>query len=876
MTFEKYISHPGDEHGTDSVLLIDHLRAVRHIMQSELPADATTSRGGKLCTLASVVGVTHDIAKATTWAQQHLRDIPLDCTEEYRYHGFPSALVTLYCAETYDTVERRGAGLATLVVAHHHKRSAPPDPTHSKQTYTSNKQSVRNRYGVVNCQLRNIRQHPGAEAVANEILEEAVAPGYSTSWDDFLDWYDAENVMDTLAHALASRSRGSHYYDDLVRLWATLKYADQLAASLGADLITHLEEMDSMSESVWSILQDSKSHTMRSSAKASNLATDTLEDFIEDELPEESGIKGQLNGLRNQARNQAVDNAKTLVEMDDSVGLVTLPTGFGKTFTGLAAGLTACELTDGNLVYVLPYTSILDQTASEIERMFNLDVTDPSFTLHHHLSRTLSDLGEKYTDADIGRSVGALHAESWRSKLTLTTTVQLFESLAAPTGRQATKIPALQDAVVVLDEPQAIPERWWKIVTDLIEMLATEYNATVILMTATQPRLIEYGTSKVESTTLVGDSGDYVDFLKENPRVEYIIDDSIGSDTRPIDYRTAADRLVTSGTSGCDTLAICNTRASAQELHARTEDFLTVSGEESVVTVGEVLNREISRTGRSPNVDELRKLVVDEMMKSRTESAPVLAYLSGDIRPDDRQLIIDMLYDENTKTEPLLASDHSVVLISTSVVEAGVDISFDEVYRDIAPIPNLVQSGGRCNRSFDGSMGQVTVWALEAPADRNQLPSHVIHGSRGSENLPLLHATEAVLTAERSRMIPEGKMVGEIVEEFYRHINTQYDPGSDSLADYVHNCCMNDLAEEHMIEEIDDYEDIIVCSTAAERRAGGMGKSTTIAKETLLERSGTHISAQPPAQSSTIDVGNSEYYLVDAQSAQYDSVFGLE
>ncbi|AWB26697.1 CRISPR-associated endonuclease Cas3'' [Halococcoides cellulosivorans] len=875
MTIEKYISHPGDEQGTDSVLLTDHLRAVRHIMQSELPTDATTSQGGKFCTLANVVGLTHDIAKATTWAQQHLRDIPLDCTEEYRYHGFPSALVTLYCAETYDTVERRDAGLAALVVAHHHKRSAPPDPTHSKQTYTSNKQSVRNRYEVVNYQLQNIRQHPGAEAVANEILEEAVAPGYSTSWDDFLDWVDPEHVMDTLAVALASRSRGSQYYDDLVRLWSTLKYADQLAASLGADLTAHLEETDSTSKSVWSILQDSGRNSMRSSAEASNMATETLEDFIEDELPEESGIKGQLNGLRNQARNQAINNAKTLIEMDDSVGLVTLPTGFGKTFTGLAAGLTACELTDSNLVYVLPYTSILDQTASEIERIFDVDVTDPSFTLHHHLSRTLSDLGEKYTDADIGRSVGVLHAESWRSKLTLTTTVQLFESLAAPTGRQATKIPALQDAVIVLDEPQAIPERWWKIVTDLIEMLATEYNATVILMTATQPRLIEYGTSKLESTTLVGDSGDYVDFLKENPRVEYVIDESIGGDTRPIDYRTAADRLVASAASRGDPLAICNTRASAQELYTQTDDVLSVSGNRSAVAVGEVLNCYIKRRGRSPSVDELRKLVIDEKTKSGSESVPILAYLSGDIRPDDRQLIIDILYDENTETEPLLASDHSVVLISTSVVEAGVDISFDKVYRDIAPIPNIVQSGGRCNRSFDGSMGRVTVWALEAPDDRDQLPSHVIHGSRGTENLPLLHATEAVLTGEDLRTIPEGKMVGAIVEKFYRHINTQYDPGSDSLADYVHNCHMNDLAEEHMIEEIDDYEDIIVCSTAAERRAGAMGESTAIAKEPLLERSGTHVSARPPAQSTTIDIGNSEYYLVDARSEQYDPVFGL-
>lgn len=876
MNFEQYISHPADDQGTGPVLLTDHLRAVSHLIQSEFAEDATTVRGAKFQTLAKVIGLTHDIGKATTWAQQHLRGIPIGCSERYRYHAFPSALVALYCAETYDTIDRRDAVLAAVVVAKHHKRSAPPDPTHSKRTYASDQQNVYSRYRVVGRQLGNIGQCSGAEEVANEILTEAVSPGHSTSWRDFLNWYDREHTMDTFAQALTSRSRGPRYYDDIVRLWSVLKYSDQLAASVGTDPTVRVEAPDTTSESVWRTLQDSEPTPTHLAAQNSDLSAERLERFIEQELPGETGIKHRLNELRNRAREQAMSNIDTLVEMEDAVGLVTLPTGFGKTFTGLAAGLKACEITDSNLVYTLPYTSILDQTASEIERIFGLEVTDPSFTLHHHLSTTLSDLGERYTDADIGRSVGALHAESWRSKLTLTTTVQLFESLAAPTGRQATKLSALQDAVVVLDEPQAIPECWWKIVVDLLRMLATEYDATVILMTATQPRLIEYGTSQLESTTLVGDSGMYVDFLNKNPRVEYMVDESVEGSTQPIDYRAAADRLAASIESGADTLAICNTRASARELHTRTEDALTVSEEAPVVKIGEVLNREIERTGSSPGVDELRKLVVDETTRPTEGGASVLAYLSGDIRPDDRQLIIDALYDEESETEPLLASEHRVVLVSTSVVEAGVDISFDEVYRDVAPIPNIVQSGGRCNRSFDGTLGCVTIWALAAPPDRDQLPSRVIHGSRGSEDLPLLHATEAVLTAEGPGAISEGRMVGELVNQFYCHINTQYDPGSDALAEHVRDCRMDELARERMIEEIEEYEDIIICSTAAERRAGGLCESTTISEKALLERSGTHVSAQPPAQATTMEIGNSRYYLVDAQSDQYHPVFGLE
>jgi CRISPR-associated endonuclease/helicase Cas3/CRISPR-associated endonuclease Cas3-HD len=845
-------------------------------MQSEFADDARSSLGADFQTLAKIAGLTHDIAKATTWAQKHLRGIPLDCSEEYRYHGFPSALVTLFCTETHDTIETRDAVMTALVVAHHHKRSAPPDPTHSKQIFTADKQTVRNRYQIVEYQLRDISQHQGARAVANEILAEATALGRTESWDDFLDWYDREYIMETLADALTAHARGVAYYDDLIRLWSALKYADQLAASLGTELTEQFENPDMPSESVWKTLQDSEQTAMRRAERDSDLTPERLEEFIENELPDETGIKARLNELRNRARTHAMERVETLVEMEDSVGLVTLPTGFGKTFTGLATGLKACQLTGGNLVYALPYTSIIDQTATQIERVFDIDATDPSFTLHHHLSTTFSDLGDQYTDADIGRSVGAFHAESWRSKLTLTTTVQLFESLAAPTGRQATKFPALQGAVVILDEPQAIPERWWKLVVDLIRILAVEYDATVILMTATQPRLIEYGTGELKSTTLVGDDPVYVDFLTENPRVEYIVDESIDSEVPPVEYQAAADRLGTSTIDGNDTLAVCNTRASAQELHEQTEAALSRLTEGGVVKIGEVLNRKIAETGRSPSVDELRALVVDEARRATGTTAPILAYLSGDIRPDDRQIIIDALYEDNTETESLLASDHRVALISTSIVEAGVDISFDEVYRDVAPVPNIVQSGGRCNRSFGGTMGRVTVWTLAAPPDRDQLPSRVIHGSRGTEDLPLLHATNTVLRAESSRSISEGRMVGEIVDRFYRHINTQYDPGSDTLADYVRDCEMDELANARMIEEIEDYEDIVICLTAAERRAAGMADSTTISEAELLERSGTHISAQPPKHASSLTIGNSEYHLVDGQSAQYDPVYGLK
>ena len=872
MGFDHYISHPGTDQGDGPILLTNHLRTVSQLMYSDLPEGVTTAHGGDFQTLARITGRTHDLAKATTWAQQHLRGIAFDSKEQYRYHAFPSALVTLYCAELHDDIDQRDAGLATLVVARHHGRSAPPDPATARQRYTANKPGVNERYRVAETQFCDIARHQGATAVADQILAEAVGPAHSASWDSFLEWYDREDVIMTLVAALGRDTIDTQYYSDLTRLWSVMKYADQLAASLGQDITERVKNIDS--ESVWTTLQESDRVPMRRTSNRSDLTVKTLEDFIQTELPDGTGITSRLNDLRTRARTQALNEVDTLVETDDAVGLITLPTGFGKTFAGLGAGLRASALTKGRLIYVLPYTSILDQTAAEIERVFDVTPTDPAFTLHHHLSTTFSDLGERYTDADIGRSVGTFHAESWRSALTLTTTVQLFESLTAPTGRQATKLPALQDSVIVLDEPQAIPEQWWKIIVDLIEILVTDYDATVMLMTATQPQLIKHGEGPLEPIQLVGESSAYVDFLKENPRVDYVIDESIYDTESPLEYRAAADRLADVAGSGRDTLAICNTRASARALHTRTDEALTVARRQSPVKIGKILNQEIERTGTVPDVDTLRQLITDEAATRGAEPRPVLAYLSGDIRPSDRQLIIDALYDEETETNPLLASSHQVVLVSTSVVEAGVDISFDEVYRDIAPIPSLVQSGGRCNRSFDGAKGRVTVWMLAAPDGRTQLPARVIHNS-GTDQLPLLHATKKALDAEEGTVVPEGQMVGEIVKRFYRHINTQYDPGSDTLAEHINQCRVDELTDEHMIEEIESYEDVVICSTTAERRAGGMDGSSSISEETLLEYVGARVSAQPPAQATIVEIGNSEYYLIDAQSDQYDPVFGL-
>ena len=862
MTFEQYISHPAKTDDGEPTLLIGeggrsdddgHLRTVADRMM-EACRGQTLADGTPAEPIAEVIGLTHDFAKLTCWAQKHLRDEPFQHSDEYRYHAFPSALVTQYCLQKCcDDDGGYAAEVATLVVAGHHDTQSPPDPSKISETYGRDNNVVQTTYERVDEKFNDINDNVPERA---DLIIRAATNG-AGSWEDFYEWHDdrSEPIDGLHDHLLyfAEMGTGSPrdgYYADVVQLWTALKFADQTAAS-------GLED-------------DDLNGTLPDRGDLCKHVAD---------LDDREGILADLNHFRDRARKSATRNVEGLIESDD-VGLITLPTGFGKTYAGLSAGLRAADINDSRLVYVLPYTSILDQTASEIQSVFGVSPYSKTFTLHHHLSNTYTGLGDHYTDADIGRSPGALHAESWLSGLTLTTTVQLFESLAAPTARQATRVPSLRESVVVIDEPQAIPEDWWQIVPVLVELLVDTYDATVILMTATQPGLVKYGSDELITRELTDDTDQYTDFLADHPRVTYRLHDTVrtvlGDEYATLDYPTAGARMAEVVGDGQDALAVCNTRASAEELY-RCVTPMAGMGANGPVELGRLLHDYVDETGELPSPVGLRRLALDAVAEQDADT--VYAFLSGDVRPDDRKLLIDALYDDDDAgddddPDPLLDGDESVVLVSTSVVEAGVDVSFDTVFRDYAPIPNIVQSGGRCNRSFGGEIGDVVVWRLAEPEDGNAIPSLVIHGGDGGEALPLLRETGHVLRRyAEDGSIDESTMVSDTVGEFYESLfKRELDPGNKRLADAVASASMSELEGEHMIDEIEDYEDAITCLTDEER-------DDLLVDDLDAEDIGVHPGAQvntdPDAWTSEVTVGNSRYLLVDARDVSYHPVFGV-
>ncbi len=854
MSFTQYISHPAETDDGEPTLLIGpngqfssagsgHLLTVADQITTSVP-DRELHDGSPAQTVARVIGLTHDIAKLTEWAQKHLREQPVQ-QSDYHQHAIPSAIVTRYCLQQHKKVGEYATKVATVVVARHHNVSAPPKLPSISRNYGRDTLTVQKKYERINDQFQNINTN--VPEMADEVI--SAATDGEGSWDDFYQWH---------TNQLASNARHGHiwyfagigrhtdaaFYADLVQLWSALKFADQTAAS--------------------GLTDDELEVTRPDVSK--------LESHING-LERGEGVLADLNNLRNDAQRK-INSSINDVVTSDAVGTITLPTGFGKTYAGLSAGLSAADDIGSRLVYVLPYTSILDQTAQDIQNVFDITPYSETFSIHHHLADTYTNLTSAYIDSEIGRSPGALHAESWRSGLTLTTTVQLFESLTAPTARQATRLPALNDAVIVIDEPQTIPEEWWQLVPKLIELLVEVYDATVVLMTATQPGLVKYGSDTLTTTELTADPDKYTSFLADNPRVAYHLHESVRTDcdASTTGYPEAAHRISTETADGDDALAICNTRASARRLYE--ELVPNRPSHDGVIELGMLLYDYVDETGTLPSVATLRERVYD--IAADCDDPTVYSFLSGNIRPADRALLIDTLYADSvsgdTARDPLLESDLSITLISTSLIEAGVDISFDTVFRDFAPVPNIVQSGGRCNRAFKGDVGDVIIWELESP-DEGPTPTQLIYGTNGGEDLPLLAVTRNVLnTTATAGIIGEATMVSQTVDVFYERLFNRYDPGDKDLVTALESAKIGDLEKEHMIDDLETYEDVIVCLTAAEQQAF---IETQPEVATIKNHPEAQLSADPGPSAECMTIGHSKYYIIDGRSNAYHPVFGV-
>lgn len=328
---------------------------------------------------------------------------------------------------------------------------------------------------------------------------------------------------------------------------------------------------------------------------------------------------------------------------------LTVPTGGGKTLSSLAFALKHAQAHGKRrVIYAIPYTSIIEQTADVFREVFK--ALGDEVLIEHH---SQADANERDETA---RS--RLACENWDAPLVVTTNVQLFESLFAAKTSRCRKLHNLVESVIVLDEAQQLPPEFLQPILDALNLLVKHYGVTVVLCTATQPALntTDYfdASKNLRGLDKVREIIDDPDALYENlKRVDVEL---------PGDWQTPtpwADIATQLAAEDC-VLAIVSTRKAARELHC--------------LLPPDTLHLSALMCGAH------RKAVIDHI-KTRLKA----------------------------KRDGL--DQRSLRVVSTQLVEAGVDIDFPVVYRALAGLDSIAQAAGRCNREgrMDGR-GRVVVF----------------------------------------------------------------------------------------------------------------------------------------------------------------------
>jgi CRISPR-associated endonuclease/helicase Cas3 len=343
----------------------------------------------------------------------------------------------------------------------------------------------------------------------------------------------------------------------------------------------------------------------------------------------------------NLQRRRVVEDCRAAAGSPPGLFSLTVPTGGGKTLSSLSFALrhaVAHGLT--RVIYVVPFTSIIEQNADVFRRIV-APLQTPEFTplIEHHSALSPANETEQ----------SRLAAENWDAPLVITTAVQFYESLFAAKTSRCRKLHHIAGAVVILDEAQALPVDFLAPCLRVLRELAAHYHSSVVLCTATQPAVNHdeknFPIGLKDCREIVQDTRSLFAALQ---RVEVTF---LG----PVSDAALLSRLA------CHDQALCivNRRRHAQALFQ----------------------------GLPPGEGNF--------------------HLSALMCPEHRSRMLVQIRER-------LAPGRPVRVVSTQLIEAGVDVDFPIVYRALAGLDSIAQAAGRCNRhSRLDTLGQVFVFEPE-------------------------------------------------------------------------------------------------------------------------------------------------------------------
>lgn len=438
----------------------------------------------------------------------------------------------------------------------------------------------------------------------------------------------------------------------------------------------------------------------------------------QDALSNEQEDKDTINPIRARFSSHVRDLVNQLaLNPAPNQGLflkMIAPTGTGKTLNLLYSALElrekyACSSRSSRrkrIIYALPFVSIAEQLQKVMLELFKsvpgFDLQTPWLTVHNYLAPLVGNdenPGENLSDDDENIPASShfkswFEIKNWRSNIVITTTIRLFETLLRPFKENVMRFHRLTNSIIIIDEYHTLPVHYFQLLRKTMNVLSKYFGVDFLLATATSPAMFTPETTStppIELATHTLFSNAIEELERAQPGVNF------SNCLNRYEVQIRAEKIPF--------------EAFLDEVKKILETLVVRKHQHLMIVVN---TKDIAR--------ETYRHLLDWAEDRAFSDELIVKHLSGNLEPYIRRDRIKAIrrHLKNEK-KPLL-------LVTTQLIEAGVDISFNNIIRDMGPVSSIVQVAGRCNRGANSPMGRIFVFHIQRDDHPNQSWAQLVYG----------------------------------------------------------------------------------------------------------------------------------------------------
>jgi CRISPR-associated endonuclease/helicase Cas3 len=465
----------------------------------------------------------------------------------------------------------------------------------------------------------------------------------------------------------------------------------------------------------------------------------------------------RLNELRTAIRKEAILSIEEHLADGKRVFELTSPTGSGKTVILLSLAAEIIRKKGAyRTIYALPFLSITEQIEAEVSKIFKgyekyIQRID-SKSENPRFNKIQEALDANPDESNI-KELGAITFQEsvFAYPFIITTFVRFFETLLSNHNATLLKLPNFSKCIFLLDEIQSLPPRLYTFFVAYLDKFCQNFDSYAIVSTATQPNFNlpskPYGLAKKAS----------VFFSTYQPPVKLLSHEKYFADDTFNRYKVQFEK---------------------KEINLEELKSMVLEEDSSVLVILNTID----------DSKDFFQILKDELTNEE------LVLLNTHFTPSDRKYKIDYI-------KLRLRHRKRVIVISTQLIEAGVDIDFPILYRDFAPVSSIVQSAGRCNRNGKLDQGKVVLFKLR---NRFKIRSELIYG-RGKDKDILQFTKDAWESSnyvEKELLTVQKDFFNRILDDlnFAEHTQKKFDLKLDFIQD-ISECMFRKIGKFQLIDE---------------------------------------------------------------------------